>query len=68
MNIGISAGFTALLSIYRVCWLIYTAATFSSVGWSPAALVFPLVLWGAVAVGTGLVSAAFLLQYAKHPS
>jgi hypothetical protein len=67
LYIGISAGITALWSIYRVFWLVYTAATFSSVGWSPVSLVFPLVFWAAVAVGTGLVSAAFLLRYAKQP-
>ena len=65
--IGISTGIAALLSIYRVFWLIYTAATFSSVGWSPVSLVFPLVLWSVFAVATGLVSAAFLLRYAKNP-
>ncbi|AEV76759.1 hypothetical protein MycrhN_6302 [Mycolicibacterium rhodesiae NBB3] len=67
LYIGISAGITALWSIYRVFWLVYTAATFSSVGWSPVSLVFPLVFWAVVAVGTGLVSAAFLLRYAKQP-
>lgn len=65
--IGISAGIAALWSIYRVFWLLYTAATFSSVGWSPASLVFPLVLWGAFSVGAGFVAAAFLLRYAKQP-
>jgi hypothetical protein len=67
LYIGISAGITALWSIYRVFWLVYTAATFSSVGWSPVSLVFPLVFWAVVAVGTGFVSAAFLLRYAKQP-
>ena len=65
--IGISAGIAALWSIYRVFWLFYTAATFSSVGWSPVSLVFPLVLWGMFTVGAGFVSAAFLLRYAKQP-
>ena len=65
--IGISTGIAALWSIYRVFWLVYTAATFSSVGWSPISLVFPLVFWAVVAVGTGFVSAAFLLRYAKQP-
>ncbi|ORB63954.1 hypothetical protein [Mycolicibacterium tusciae] len=65
--IGISAGIAALWSIYRVFWLVYTAATFSSVGWSPISLVFPLVLWSVFALGTAFVSAAFLLRYAKNP-
>jgi len=67
LAIGISAGIAALWSIYRVFWLLYTAATFSSVGLSPVSLVFPLVLWGAFSVGAGFVSAAFLLRYAKQP-
>ena len=65
--IGISTGIAALWSIYRVFWLVYTTATFSSVGWSPVSLVFPLIMWSVFAVGTGLVSAAFLLRYAKNP-
>jgi hypothetical protein len=65
--IGISTGLTAIWSVYRVLWLFYTAATFSSVGWSPVSLVFPLVLWIAFAVGAGLTSATFLLRYARQP-
>ncbi len=65
--IGISAGLTALWSIYRVFWLFYAAATFSSVGWSPVSLVFPLVMWGVIGVGAAFVSLAFLLRYAKQP-
>jgi predicted peptidase len=65
--IGISAGLTALWSIYRIFWLFYAAATLSSFGYSGISLFFPLVLWGAVAIVTGLVSAAFLLRYAKQP-
>jgi hypothetical protein len=67
LAIGIGAGITALWSLYRVFWLVYTAATFSSVGLSSVSLVFPLVFWAVVAVGTGFVSAAFLLRYAKQP-
>jgi len=67
LYIGISAGITALWSIYRVFWLVYTAATLSSVGWSPVSLVFPLMFWAVIAVGAGLSSAAFLLRYAKQP-
>jgi hypothetical protein len=64
--IGISAGVTALWSIYRLFWLIYTATTLSSVGYSPVSLVFPFVLWGAVGVAAGFVAIAFLLRYAKQ--
>jgi predicted peptidase len=65
--IGISAGVTALWSIYRLFWLVYTATTLSSVGYSPVSLVFPFVLWGAVGVAAGFVAVAFLLRYAKQP-
>lgn len=64
--IGISAGVTALWSIYRIFWLVYTATTLSSVGYSPVSLVFPFVLWGSVGVAAGFVSVAFLLRYAKQ--
>jgi predicted peptidase len=62
--IGISAGLTALWSIYRLFWLVYTATTLSSVGWSPVSLVFPFVLWGAIGVVAAFVSIAFLVRYA----
>jgi hypothetical protein len=67
LAIGIGTGLTALWSIYRLFWLFYTAATFSSVGWSPVSLLFPLVLWGVIGVVAGFVSIAFLLRYAKQP-
>ena len=67
LAIGISAGIAALWSIYRVFWLFYTAATFSSVGWSPVSLIFPMVFWGVFTIGTAFVSAAFLLRYSKQP-
>lgn len=64
---GILAGVTALWSIYRVFWLFYSAAVYSSFGWSATTLIFPLIWWGIVAVGSGWVSAVFLLRYAKQP-
>lgn len=67
LMIGISAGLTALWSLYRVLWLFYTAATFSSIGWSPVSLVVPLVLWLVIGVAAGYVAAAFLIRYAKQP-
>jgi hypothetical protein len=64
---GILAGVTALWSIYRVFWLFYSAAMYSSVGWSPFSLIFPLVWWSIVAVGSGWVAAVYLLRYSKQP-
>jgi len=64
---GILAGVTALWSIYRVFWLFYSAAMYSSVGWSPVSLIFPLVWWSIVAVGSGWVAAVYLLRYSKQP-
>ena len=66
--IGISAGVTALWSIYRIFWLFYTAATLNSFGISGVSLVFPLLLWGAIGVVAGFVSVAFLLHYSKQQS
>jgi hypothetical protein len=64
---GISAGITALWCAYRLFWLIYTAAVFSGVGWSPVSLVFPFVLWGAIGVVAAFTAFAFLTRYAKQP-
>lgn len=66
LAIGIAAGLTALWSVYRLFWLLYTATTLSSVGWSPVSLVFPFVLWGAVGVVAAFVSVAFLMRYSKQ--
>jgi hypothetical protein len=65
LGIGIASGLTALWSVYRLIWLFYTAVTFSSVGWSPVSLVFPLVLWGVIAVASTIVAVGFLTRYAK---
>jgi predicted peptidase len=65
--IGVSTGVTALWSLYRVFWLFYAATALSSVGYTGISLVFPLVLWSAIAVVAGLVSVAFLLRYSKQP-
>ena len=65
--IGISAGVTALWSLYRVFWLFYAATTLSSVGYTGISLMFPLVLWGAIAVVAGFTSVVFLLRYWKQP-
>lgn len=63
---GIAAGVTALWSLYRVFWLLYSASVLSSVGVSSASLIFSLVLWSAVGIAAGAVAAAFLIRYAKH--
>ena len=66
LGIGIATGLTALWSVYRLLWLIYTAVTFSSVGWSPISLVFPFVLWGAIGVAAAVVAFGFLTRYANR--
>jgi hypothetical protein len=63
--IGIASGVTALWCAYRLIWLFYTAVTFSSVGWSPVSLVFPLVLWGVIGVVAAVSAFGFLTRYAK---
>jgi hypothetical protein len=66
LAIGISAGLTALWSVYRLFWLIYTATVLSNVGWSPVSLVFPFVLWAVIGVVAGIASFAFLTRSAKQ--
>jgi hypothetical protein len=65
LAIGIGSGVTALWCAYRLIWLFYTAVTFSSVGWSPVSLVFPLVLWGVIGVVATVSAIGFLTRYAK---
>lgn len=64
--IGISAGLTALWSLYRLFWLIYTATVLSNVGWSPVSLVFPFVLWAVIGAVAAIAAVAFLTRYAKQ--
>jgi hypothetical protein len=65
LGIGIATGLTALWCVYRLIWLVYTAVTFSSVGWSPISLVFPFVLWGVIGVVAGVTAFGFFTRYAK---
>ena len=64
--IGIAAGVTAVWSLYRVFWLFYATSVLSGVGLSSATLIFSTLLWGAVGIAASVVSAAFLIRYAKH--
>ena len=66
LGIGIASGITALWCVYRLIWLLYTAVTFSSIGWSPVSLVFPFVLWGVIGVVAVIASIGFLTRYAKE--
>jgi len=68
LAIGISTGLTALWCAYRLIWLLYTAITFSSVGWSPISLVFPFVLWGVIGVVAAIAAIGFLTRYARASS
>jgi hypothetical protein len=65
LGIGIASGITALWCVYRLIWLLYTAVTFSSVGWSPVSLVFPFVLWGVIGALAAIAAVGFLTRYAK---
>jgi len=68
LAIGITTGLTALWCAYRLIWLLYTAITFSSVGWSPISLVFPFVLWGVSGVVAAIAAICFLTRYARASS
>ena len=65
LGIGIAGGITALWCVYRLIWLLYAAVTFSSVGWSPVSLVFPLVLWGVIGGVAAITAVGFLTRYAR---
>ena len=65
LGIGIASGITALWCAYRLIWLLYTAVTFSSVGWSPVSLAFPFVLWGVIGALAAIAAVGFLTRYAK---
>lgn len=64
--IGISAGLTALWSLYRVFWLFYSMSVLSGVGYSSGSLLISVLIWGAVGVAAAAVSAAFIIRYVKH--
>lgn len=64
--LGIFAGMTALWSLYRVFWLLYSASVLSGVGVSAPSLIFSAVIWVAVGVGAAVASAAFLIRYSKE--
>jgi hypothetical protein len=66
LAIGISAGLTALWSLYRVFWLIYAATTLSSVGITVGSLIFPFVLWSVIGVAAAFAAYVFLVRYAKQ--
>jgi hypothetical protein len=66
LAIGIASGLTALWCVYRLVWLLYTATTLSSIGWSPVSLVFPFVLWGVMGVVATVTAIGFLNRYAKR--
>jgi hypothetical protein len=66
LAIGIASALTALWCGYRLIWLIYTATTLSSIGWSPVSLVFPFVLWGVIGVVAAIAAVGFLNHYAKR--
>lgn len=58
--IGIVSAITAVWCAYRLLWLVYVAATVSSIGWSPVSLVFPFVLWGVIGVVAAVAAVGFL--------
>jgi uncharacterized membrane protein len=64
--IGVSSAVLAAWCAYRLLWLVYLAATISSVGWSPVSLVFPFVLWGVIGVVAAIAAVGFLTN-AKRP-
>lgn len=63
LYIGIANALVAVWSVYRVIWGFYLAMTFD---WVAGAMIPQLVLWGVIAVITGVVAFAFLNRYFKE--
>ena len=53
--------------LWKIFWLIFAAATLSSLGYSGFWLVLSLLWWGAIAALGVFWSVAFLLRYSKQP-
>ena len=63
---GICGAVTAVLAVVKLFWLLFTALTFSSVGFSLLSFVFPLVYWTAFLALGGFVALAYLPRYFKQ--
>ena len=63
LMIGISTGFVAAWSFFRLIWLLYIAATF---GLFLGSLVFQFVLWGVVGTVAAIASFALLTRYPQR--
>jgi hypothetical protein len=59
---GISAGVVAVLSLFRLLWVLYLALTFD---WMFGSMVFQMVLWGVVGAVAGIAAIGFLTRYNK---
>jgi hypothetical protein len=62
LAIGISTGLLAFWSIYRVIWSLYLAVTYDFIF---SALVFPIILWGAIGAVAAIASIGFVTRYLK---
>ena len=58
LYIGISAGIVAAWSLFRLIWVLYLGLTF---GWFFGAMVFQVVLWGAIGTVAGIAAVGFLI-------
>ena len=58
--VGISWALFAAVSAIRVLWLILATIMFAGSGWSPAPLIFGVVLWSAIGVVAAIAAVAFL--------
>ena len=63
---GICGAATAVLAIFKLFWLLFTALTLSSAGFSLFSFVFPVVYWSAFAALGGFVALAYLPRYFKQ--
>lgn len=57
---GISAAVVAVMSLFRLLWVLYLALTFD---WMFGSMVFQMVLWAVVGAVAGIAAVGFLTRY-----
>jgi membrane protein YdbS with pleckstrin-like domain len=57
---GISAAVVAVMSVFRLLWVLYLAFTFD---WMFGSMVFQMVLWAVIGAVAGIAAVGFLTRY-----
>ncbi|GFG50355.1 hypothetical protein CQY20_28915 [Mycolicibacterium agri] len=64
---GIMAGIAAVVALWKIFWLVFTAATLPILGYSGLWLAISLAWWAAIAVLGAFWAVVFLQRYTKQP-